>query len=130
MTTTVFDSNAGIIATDSRWSSQRGRWLFYVDDTNFHKIEVFKSIAFMFAGDGWLIHLWKEWIRTSPQDRSGQPPVNGITLSGIDISTKQVGFSEGVSILRANAIFAGSGARYALPMLGRKSKCDAVSGNS
>ena len=113
MTTNVYDGLKGVLATDSRWSCRRGRYLIYIDNTNFHKIEVFENTAFMFAGNGRLIQQRKDWIKSSPTDESGVPDVNGICISGIDTLTKQVKFSEGMSINMSSAIFAGSGAPYA-----------------
>ena len=73
MTTNVFDGPVGLVATDSRWSIQRGRWLIYLDDTNFDKIELTDAAAFMFAGSAVLIEKWKLWIRSNPPDASGMP---------------------------------------------------------
>jgi hypothetical protein len=114
MTTNVFDGAVGMLATDSRWSVQHGRWLKFIDDTNFDKVEIFKSTAFMFAGKGQLIQEWKNWIRTDPQDDSGQPAVEGISINGFDIPTKRVRYTEGKSISHESSIFAGSGARHAV----------------
>jgi len=114
MTTNVFDGRVGSIATDSRWSVQRGRWLLYLDDTNFDKVEIFKTTAFMFAGKGRLIEQWKLWIRSEPADDSGQPPVEGISINGIDMETSAIRYAEGKSITHESSIFAGSGALHAV----------------
>lgn len=114
MTTNVFDGPVGLVATDSRWSIQRGRWLIYLDDTNFDKIELTDAAAFMFAGSAVLIEKWKLWIRSNPPDASGMPELQGISINGFDIKTKQVGYSEGISIKHEGSVFAGSGARHAV----------------
>ncbi len=90
-----------------------GRYLLYIDDTALEKIEVYKDRAFMFAGNGRLIQSWKDWIRTGPTDSSGMPPVDGICVAGIDIPSKTVKLSEGLSISFEGAVFAGSGALHA-----------------
>lgn len=114
MTTNVFDGHVGLIATDSRWSQQYGRWLVYIDDAVFDKIEVANNFAFMFAGSGRLIQEWKNWIRSNPTDDSGQPAVEGISLNGLNMTTKAVRYTEGKSITHESSIFAGSGASHAV----------------
>lgn len=113
MTTNVFDGKVAFMATDSRWSIQRGRWLLYLDDTNFDKIEISDDAAFMFAGRGIQIELWKHWIRSKPKDKSNMPAVEGISVTGVNLKTKER-YTEGKSITHDDSIFAGSGARYAV----------------
>lgn len=113
MTTNVFDGPAGVLATDSRWSVQQGRWLVYVDDTAFWKLELAHDAAFMFAGKGRRIQEWKDWIRTDPQDDSEMPDPEGISVCLVKVSTKEVRFAERQDIVKDGAYFAGSGSRYA-----------------
>ena len=68
----------------------------------------------MFAGRGLLIQEWKNWIRSNPVDDSNQPAVEGISLSGFNISSKTLRYTEGMSITHENSIFAGTGARHAV----------------
>jgi len=113
MTTNVFDGAAGVVASDSRWSIRFGRWLTYVDDTNFDKIEIYGDTVFMFAGKGRLIQEWKNWIRSGPKDASGMPACDGMCVCAMDVPSKTVKLSEGQSIRREGAVFAGSGASHA-----------------
>lgn len=70
MTTNVFDQDKNHLATDSRWSfSVKGKTgidlpdiVGFVDDTGFEKIVFDDTTAYMFAGDGELISLWRERI--------------------------------------------------------------------
>ena len=113
MTTNVYDSHAGVVATDSRWSIQQGRWLVYVDDVPFHKIETLGQIAFVFAGKGRRIQEWKNWIRTKPSDLSARPSVDGISICLVEMVSKEVIFCEKQDIVKDGASFAGSGSRFA-----------------
>ncbi|MES2716605.1 MAG: hypothetical protein V4795_12610 [Pseudomonadota bacterium] len=113
MTTNVYDSNVGLVATDSRWSIQQGRWLVYVDDVPFYKIETLGQIAFMFAGKGRKIQEWKYWIRTEPADLSARPSVDGISVCLVQMASKEVLFCEKQDIVKDGASFAGSGSRFA-----------------
>lgn len=73
MTTNVYDSNAGMMATDSRWSLT---WLNYVcclDDIGFEKIERHGDFLYMFAGLGKRVQEWKDWLRSKPTGSAGQP---------------------------------------------------------
>lgn len=113
MTTNVFDGNQGVIATDSRWSVLYGRWLIYVDDSRFEKIERFEDFAFMFAGKGSIIQLWKSWIRSKPADISGMPTCDGISVCIVEAKSQSVVFSERQDIIKEGAYFSGTGSRYA-----------------
>lgn len=114
MTTNVFDRVNGMLATDSRWSQQQGRWLVYVDDANCHKIEVAANTAFMFAGRGYLIQQWKDWIRAGA-DPHGIPGFDGLCICAVSIDTQELKICEGLSIVREDAAFGGSGAKFACP---------------
>lgn len=112
MTTNVFDSSSGSLVADSRWSQQYGRWLIYVDDTVYHKIEVAASTAFMFAGKGFRIQQWKDWIR-SGAPKATLPIFDGICVCAVEMNTGLVKICEGMPINRDGAVFGGSGALYA-----------------
>lgn len=116
MTTNVFDSIAGVVSTDSRWSVRWGNQrLIYVDDTDFHKIEIVKNAVFMFAGHGMRIQEWKNWLRSSPDSGANRPMLEGIVLTMVSMDTRKILMQHGVDIERAGAYFAGTGARFAVP---------------
>lgn len=112
MTTNVLDREAGLFATDSRWSQQSGRWLVFVDDTAFHKIEVSGDTAFMFAGRGVAIQKWKDWIAAGGQEDK-LPSFDGLCLSAVNMQTQEVKICENLPIVRSNSAFGGSGSRFA-----------------
>lgn len=112
VTTNVYDGLSWTIATDSRWSQQCGRWLFYVDDAEFHKIEIANKVAFMFAGRGRRIQEWKDWIRSGPT-KANRPEFDGICIYAVEISSKKIRICEGLPIVRQDSAFGGSGARHA-----------------
>jgi hypothetical protein len=112
MTTNVLDRVAGVLSTDSRWSQQWGRWLVYVDDTAFHKIEVSHSTAFMFAGRGKTIQCWKDWIRDGGTENT-LPDFAGLCVCAVDVKTKAVKICENLPIVREDSAFGGSGSRFA-----------------
>ena len=89
---------AGVLATDSRWSQQQGRWLVYVDDTAFQKIEVSHDTAFMFAGRGIAIQRWKDWIREGGPEAS-IPEFDGLCLCAVRMPTKEVRICENLPIV-------------------------------
>jgi hypothetical protein len=113
MTTNVFDGNAGLIATDSRWSISWSKWVVYVDDVRFEKIERYLTSAFMFAGQGLKIQEWKNWIRSAPQDDTSMPTCDGLSVCIVDTARNVVTFSERQDIVKDGAYFAGSGSRFA-----------------
>ncbi|MGN8004340.1 hypothetical protein ACTJKQ_14250 [Acidovorax sp. 22279] len=113
MTTNVYDSKAGVMATDSRWSHQFGSRIVYVDDAHFSKIEIFGAWAIMFAGDGVKIQQWKDWIRSGPTDFSLMPDYDGICVCIVSSATKQVRFKQPQDITKDGGYFAGSGSMHA-----------------
>ncbi|MBA2674006.1 hypothetical protein [Ramlibacter sp.] len=113
MTTNVYDSNVGLMATDSRWSVEYGNYLIYVDDTRFDKIERYGDAVFMFAGDGHRIQAWKTWIRSAPGDDSQMPDCEKMCVCIARASDKAVLFKERQDIVKDGGYFAGSGSRYA-----------------
>jgi len=113
MTTNVYDSLAGTMSSDSRWSCQHGKYLIYIDDARFEKIEKYQNSVFMFAGDGAKIQAWKDWIRTSPKSTVGTPDCEKICICIADQSKNSVIFMERQDIIKDGGYFAGSGSRYA-----------------
>lgn len=114
MTTNVLDLGAGILATDSRWSQQLGRWLVYVEDTGFHKIEVGNGVAFMFAGKGHRIQAWKTWIKAGGIE-ADLPAFDGLCVCAVEMNTGDVKICENLPIVRDDSAFGGSGSRFAFP---------------
>jgi hypothetical protein len=113
MTTNVFDGQRGVIATDSRWSMPWGSHrIIYVDDSQYDKIELFSSVAFVFAGKGVRIQAWKDWIR-SGGGQSTKPTVAEMSICIVETSNKSVLFKQGEDISKDGALFAGTGARPA-----------------
>lgn len=113
MTTNVYDSNVGLIASDSRWSVTWGSRIVYVDDANFNKIEIHKGVAFVFAGSGVRVQEWKDWLKTDPVDDTNMPGCDGMSVCMTRIEDKQVLFSERQDIVKDGGFFAGSGSRHA-----------------
>lgn len=113
MTTNVYDSNKGLMTTDSRWSCNYGKYLIYVDDARFEKIERYNDAVFMFAGDGQKIQAWKSWIRSGPTDDSAMPGCEEMCVCIANSRTRQVLFDERQDIKRDGGFFAGTGSRFA-----------------
>lgn len=70
MTTNVFDVQAAIVASDSRWSytlkdGEIIRAVVYADDTGFDKMVAGQGTCALFAGRSNLIDAWKEYIKSS-----------------------------------------------------------------
>ncbi len=123
MTTNVYDSKTGVMATDSRWSHIFGSRIVYVDDLAYSKIEIFKTSAFMFAGAGEMIQSWKDWISSAPTDASQMPGYDGVCVCVVDIPTKNVRFKQPQDITKDGGYFAGSGSMPAY-------RCWAVNGDA
>ncbi|NMM15367.1 MAG: hypothetical protein HHJ17_17760 [Rhodoferax sp.] len=119
MTTNVYDSLAGMMSSDSRWSCQFGKYLIYIDDARFEKIEKYQNSVFMFAGDGTKIQAWKDWIRTSPKSNVGIPDCEKICICIADQAKNSVLFMERQDIVKDGGYFAGSGSRYAYQCWGQ-----------
>lgn len=109
MTTNVYDSNVGLMTTDSRWSYQYRQWLIYIDDARFEKIERYKNAIFMFAGNGQKIQSWKTWIRSAPTSDVDQPDCELMCVCIADQESKAVLFQDRQDIVRDGGFFAGSG---------------------
>lgn len=115
MTTNAFDESRGLMATDSRWSIQHGKYVIYLDDTGFEKIEISNGHAFMFAGNGARIQEWKDWMRSDPAGDSNQPSESGICLCVVDMSTQKVKSSFKQTVVPGGGYFAGTGSLFAVP---------------
>ena len=113
MTTNIFDGNAKVMATDSRWSIEIGQWLFYLDDSGYDKIERCNGFTLMFAGDGGVIQMHKDWIRSKPNDFSAMPGVKGMSVCMVEDSNGVVAFQKHQDIETNNVLCAGTGARLA-----------------
>lgn len=113
MTTTIYDNKSGTLATDSRWSTRRGRFLTFVDDTGYNKLVSHKSQLFMFAGKGNIIDLWKQWVASNPVNLDLRPPVNGISVCIVNSKINAVVFSEAQQIDSKEVCIAGSGSEFA-----------------
>lgn len=114
MTTNVYDENQGVMASDSRWSMERGDYILYIDDAEFDKIESVNNAVVMFAGHGIRIHEWKQWLRSNPSDDSNQPAVKGVCICIADLDTKQMQPFGKENFRHEGGYFAGSGAIHAL----------------
>lgn len=101
------------MAADSRWSIERGDWLYYLDDTGYNKIERRHGKALMFAGYGGKIQEWKNWIRSNPTSSLNMPGFRGMSVCMVDESSRTVDFDEQQDIVANNVYCAGSGARSA-----------------
>lgn len=122
MTTNVTDLNAAQMACDSRWSVLHPEFILYIDDTGFDKIVNVRDHAYMFAGNGKLIHLWKEWLASGTRGAAGRPPVKSdgvaIAVCIVNMPSSIVTLDVGQDIkhpdnLAPKAFFAGSGAIHA-----------------
>ena len=113
MTTNVYDSNVGLMTTDSRWSCQYGQWFIFIDDARFEKIERYKNAVFMFAGNGQKIQAWKTWIRSAPISDDDQPDCESMCVCIADQVSKAVLFQDRQDIVKHGGYFAGSGSMHA-----------------
>ncbi len=112
MTTNVFDISTRLMATDSRWSIDSENLIIYIDDTGFDKICVARGYALMFAGDGCVIQLWKDWIASVPEGSRGIPAKlhnAAISICVVNIDSAEIKFEYGQNIKLDMARFAGSG---------------------
>jgi hypothetical protein len=114
MTTNVFDSNAGVLASDSRWSGQIDEYLFFVDDVGYDKIIFDSKLALLFAGNLAVIEVWKKWFRAG---RYGHIPAThpDLSLCIVDLESGAIRKDHGGK-LESNcgtARFAGTGSPHA-----------------
>jgi hypothetical protein len=73
LTTNIIDHKAKQVCSDSRWSGlidwKGDKYLLFVDDTNFHKLEHSDKAVIVMAGDAELIGHWKKWWQNPELDR-------------------------------------------------------------
>lgn len=119
MTTNVYDNNAALLTSDSRWSREMGDWVAYVDDTNYDKIVHDNKLAFLFAGELPEINRWKEWI-LGGRKKDARPILYDTKMSviQIDVADGKIVFKshlfKNTSFGAATkALFAGTGAEPA-----------------
>ncbi|EOU9520308.1 hypothetical protein ACOJCI_000674 [Cronobacter turicensis] len=129
MTTTAYDCDKNIVASDTRWSAKLnlidGQYILYVDDTGFNKIVHRLGGAIFCAGDGVTIEQLKKWWLAEPFDPENLPDLqhdNEFKVSVMVVS------SEGERLFDAgpkqalvdpennnhlHAVFSGSGSPFA-----------------
>jgi hypothetical protein len=119
MTTNVFDVQATIVASDSRWSftlksGDHLHAIVYADDTGFDKLVVAEGVCAHFAGLSTLIHDWKEWIASPNKVVLNRPPViEDFAMCIINSKTGNLIFEHGQKITDEKYRFAGTGAKFA-----------------
>lgn len=121
MTTNVLDCINGMLTTDSRWSSDNGDWLAYVDDTNYDKLAYTSKVGFLFAGDMPPIDEWKRYVANGMK-KGTRPVIANAWVPGTRVSIIQVELATGRIVFRSHnflntsfgvavrALFAGTGA--------------------
>lgn len=115
MTTNVYDTPAGILASDSRWSGGNASYLFYVDDIGYEKIVFDSKMAILFAGNIEIIDAWKSWFSGGRNEPI--PDVNEqLSLCVIDLQSGDVKLDHGTKLTSQckTARFAGTGSPHAL----------------
>jgi hypothetical protein len=121
MTTNVYDQAKNVVATDSRWSySVKGKTGLdlpditgFVDDTGFDKIVFDDTAAFMFAGPGELISLWRDAILQRSLGRSRPGVARNFAICMVRRADGEVVHEHGQKIAGALFRFAGTGAEPA-----------------
>ena len=122
VTTNVIDLASGLSVTDSRWSNQKAEFLLFIDDAGFEKIVSYEGFAFTFAGNGYLIQVWKNWLASNPPVLFPLPPVEMILENGqalsmavciVQMNVKNLIFHRNSAIVYDSALFAGTGATQA-----------------
>mgnify|MGYP007043728002 CR=1 FL=1 len=77
MTTTAYDCDNNLVASDTRWSAKLdlidGAYILYADDTGFNKISHRPGGAIFCAGDGKTIEKLKQWWLAEPFDPENIP---------------------------------------------------------
>lgn len=125
MTTNVFDRPKAELTSDSRWSTDNGDLVAFVDDTNYDKIAYTDKAGFVFAGDIGPIESWKQYVAGGMKKGTRPPlakpsdwvPGNRISLIQVTFATGQYFQSHemltsGIAAL-VRAIYSGTGAPYA-----------------
>jgi hypothetical protein len=124
MTTNVYDKKVGVLSSDSRWSTDNGEWIAYVDNTGYDKIAFNGRVGFLFAGDLPPIDEWKTYVANGMK-KDTRPQVNTTGLLGTRIQVIQVDMQSGDIVFQSHqflnvavglsikAIFGGTGASFA-----------------
>ncbi|WP_447337100.1 hypothetical protein [Klebsiella variicola] len=77
MTTTAYDCDKHLVASDTRWSANLtlldGNYILFADDTGFNKIVHRAGGAIFCAGDGLTIEKLKKWWLAEPFDPEALP---------------------------------------------------------
>ena len=132
MTTNITDIDAKQMASDSRWTiswpAELPKYVVRLDDSGCDKIVIYQGLVFIFAGDGLLIQIWKDWLATfPPTSLAGMPPVKReaggkliwICLCIVEMTTADILFVEKQEFepnqTSPSAFFAGTGAPHARP---------------
>ncbi|MEH6368697.1 hypothetical protein [Pectobacterium carotovorum] len=129
MTTTAYDCDNNVVASDTRWSADLtlldGKHILYADDTGFNKIAHRLGGAIFCAGDGLTIEKLKTWWLANPFDPENLPDLKD--AGGFKVSVMVVS-SQGDKLFDAgpkqalvnpedgnhvHAVFSGSGGPFA-----------------
>jgi sugar/nucleoside kinase (ribokinase family) len=117
MTTNVLDLEAGIAATDSRWSVSTPRFFLCIDNTGFEKIVARSKYLLVFAGAGSLIQEWKDWSLGLPASLEHEPEFSrksrAVAVTITDMDDASVLFERMQTRSEPNARFTGTGAAHA-----------------
>jgi hypothetical protein len=103
MTTNVYDSVAGMLTSDSRWSISKGDWVAYVEDTAYDKLIYTSKVAFLFAGSMPIIDAWKCYV-ASGMKKGTRPTL----VPGTKISVIQVDMADGKIVFHSNNLLKSS----------------------
>ena len=117
MTTNAYDATAGMLASDSRWSTRTPskKAFIYVDDASFDKLAVTAdgNLAAMFAGDLNVIASWKYWFCGPESLVSDSPKPDGTNICLVDTSTREVVYEYKQDVSGPNHRFTGTGSYHA-----------------
>lgn len=114
-----------MVASDSRWSYEfpgNDDEFLFVDNTGFNKIAARKDFCFVFAGNGKLMQLWKDWLRVDPLPLMNLPPfgvmvpggkIVGVAICMVQRPSGKVWMQKGTIKSGDDAVFAGTGAEAA-----------------
>lgn len=105
--------DAGILASDSRWSVVLCERVIFLDDVGFDKIELAEGHAFLFAGDAKRIQEWKTWMHSGAVATTPEPRKDGIALLVVECDTGTVKFAFGYASELPRTMYSGSGGLFA-----------------
>lgn len=122
MTTNLYDSQDGIMLTDSRWSFEIGdnqyHYLVTCDTINFDKIATDGQFIFMFAGNMKEIAEWKNIIHNGIVVNLLQNKPNDLSVCMVSKYTKEVVYAFGIGYVFEHRYFlSGSGKSYTFPKI-------------